>query len=134
MTDAMQINIWRYALIFGGATLAFSMVPGLLGMPAAAGVTAALPPLIAAIVEGQTHVRAYGTRASGMIAMQGAMVMTGVAIGVNLLLLGLAYSAARNTIFGPGFPWGTFALGAVLLVLIQFGLNRLGIRLTPTAK
>ena len=132
MTQSMHIKLGRYALVYTGATLALSFLPQLFNIPAAAGVTAALPPLIGSIIEGQDHVKTHGVRASGQAAMQGAFVMTAIALAVNLLLLGAAYGASRGLVFGTGFAWGTFALWAVVLTLIQFALNRLGIRLAPS--
>ena len=129
--EQMDINFARYGAVYGIATLVLSALPGMLGVQAAAGVTAALPPLVGAVIEGQAHAKAQGARASGSTAWRGAMVMTAIALAANLVLFGLAYTVGRDTIFGVGFPWGQLAGFALVLTLIQFGINRLGLRLAP---
>ncbi|MBV7380446.1 ABZJ_00895 family protein [Maritimibacter dapengensis] len=132
MTAENGINILRYALVYGGLTIAASLLPQIVNLPPAAGVTAALPPLVGSIVEGQSFAKATGDRARGREAVSITFRLTAVALAINLLLFGAAVAATQGRIFAGGVPVAQIALAGAVLTLIQFALNRLGLRLAPT--
>lgn len=127
----MTINIGRYVGLFAVATVVIFFLPVLLNMPSATGFAIALPPLIAAVVEGNAHAKANGSRPAGRAAMEGSLRMTAFSFGVTLLLFGLGNVATGGQLIAELGGVARVALGAGALVLIQFAFNRLGLRLAP---
>ncbi|WP_138421986.1 ABZJ_00895 family protein [Maritimibacter alexandrii] len=127
----MTINIGRYTGLFTVFTVAIFFLPVLLGMPSATGFAIALPPLIAAVVEGNAFAKANGARPAGRTAMEGSLRMTAFSFGVSLLLFSLGNVATGGQLFAELGGAPRVALGAVALVVIQFAFNRLGLRLAP---
>lgn len=127
----MQISFARYAGIFAVLTVILAVLPPMLSMPSALGFATALPPLIAAVVEGNAHSKVHGTRPTGQIAMQGAARMTAVSFGITLLLAGLYNAATQGQLMAQGFAPTHLFIGILLVIAIQFGFNRLGLWLAP---
>ncbi|MBV7408451.1 ABZJ_00895 family protein [Maritimibacter sp. DP1N21-5] len=127
----MQINFARYAGIYALLTVILALAPPMLGLPSALGFAAALPPLLASVVEGNAYARTKGGRPTGQTALFGAARMTAVALGVNLLVAGLVNAAMQGRLMSMAGEPSQIALMAVGLIVIQFGFNRLGLRLAP---
>ncbi|MEC7764621.1 MAG: ABZJ_00895 family protein [Pseudomonadota bacterium] len=129
----MTLNIGRYVGFFALSTVIIFFLPVLLNMPSATGFAIALPPLIASVVEGNAHAKANGTRPTGRPAMEGSLRMTAFSFGVTLLLFGLGNVATGGQLMTEFGGAGRVALGAIVLIVIQFAFNRLGLRLAPQA-
>ncbi|HBZ44216.1 MAG TPA: hypothetical protein DEO85_09220 [Maritimibacter sp.] len=133
MTDTtapMQINLMRYGLIYGGATFVLALLPQMLGLNAAYGITVALPPLIGSIVEGQAYAKAQGARVRGEPAWRGALIMAVLGAAIYIVVAGVLLMAVSRQ-QAVALPILQMLGGFVVLFGIQFLLNRLGLRLAP---
>lgn len=130
----LHINLLRYGLIYTGATFALAIAPQAVGLTPVHGMTVALPPLIAAMIEGNAHAKQAGERLSGALGWRAAGIMTGVGAAIYIVIAGLTLLAAREQLAGANIPVLTAIVGAIAIFIIQYLLNRLGLRLAPGDK
>lgn len=89
----MTVNLTRYALWYLGGLVGIVVIALLLqalaNLKLPGGVSAIVPPILAAMVEGQRIARARGTPLPGDELVRSAMRMTGVVAAINIVILGL---------------------------------------------
>lgn len=126
----MQLNLMRYGLIYAGATFVLAILPQALGLTSAYGITVALPPLIASVVEGQAYAKTHGAHVRGEPAWRAALIMAILGAAIYIVVAGALLMAVANR-QAVEIPLLPILGGMVGIVGIQFLLNRLGLRLAP---
>ncbi|MCO6384977.1 ABZJ_00895 family protein [Oceanicola sp. 502str15] len=87
----MRINLLRYAGVYIAAAVALAALlwalEAFLGVSAPSGLSTALPPMLAALIEGQAYARTTRAPLPGGEAWAGALRMTLVVAAINAVVL-----------------------------------------------
>lgn len=124
----MPINMTRYAGIYlatlVGVTLVGYALTAAFNLSPPTGVATILPPIIAAMAEGQRIARETGKQLESNVKWRAAAAMTGLVIMLNaaLLLLMLAIPAMRAML--TQIPPALLGIVTLVLVALIFFANR----------
>ncbi|WP_071674568.1 ABZJ_00895 family protein [Nioella nitratireducens] len=132
----MIFNPRRYLLIFGGAMIVLFVLTlagqALFGINLGSAAIPLIPAMAAAAVEGQRYAREHREDPVGMVAWQAALKMSFIALGLNILQLGLMMlvQPATYTVMmqNPLPSIGILALYFGLWVLVNRFFYRIGLR------
>ncbi len=130
-TAPSDFKYLRYALVFLGASLVLSSLGSFVGINSVTGIITALPPLIASAIEGNDYAKRHGARPAGVPAWRMTLAMTGIGLGVNILLFGLTLAAVQGGGGDPMTVVKSMLPMAALITVAQLGFNRLGLRVAP---
>ncbi|MBS8226243.1 ABZJ_00895 family protein [Vannielia litorea] len=130
----MRANLFRYAGVYIAVALTLSLVTWLLaafaGFSLPTGLSTVLPPILAALVEGQCVARATRAPLVGSEAWGTALRMTAVVAAINLVVLigALLFSPELNNPQALGIIGGVFVVLLVLVLLVNRVFYAMGVK------
>ncbi len=123
----MSVNYTRYGAIYFAAMVVLAglsvMLTRVLGVGFPSGAASIIPPMAAALFEGQQTGRA-GARLSGRALWAVALAFTGVAVGINAAIAALFLTMAESRTLLAQVPLGYFTGVAALVIAAVLLVNR----------
>lgn len=127
MTQYLKLYTWLYLLVLVVLAVVFYLLERFLAIEPPGGTAGVLPPLIAAMQVGSRYAHDMGERPANATAWQGAFYMTGIAVVVNVVLLGVLLMLPQFRALFANLPPVFLIVIAVVLIGLVLLANRWGV-------